>query len=324
MFESIKKMKEQLLWNPEVVGIGVNGLGSRKVIICGMGGSNVASGFLEMLRPDLEIVAHRSYGLPQNAKKEDLIIISSYSGNTEEALDSFEKAVGGGFNVVVITIGGKLLELSKEKNIPYIQMPNIKIEPRMALGYSLLAMLKTMGDEKNLKKAREFGENFNPEKFEKEGKSFAKKLNGKIPIIYTSWNNKAIAYAWKLKFTEIAKVPAFFNVFPELNHHEMVGFLTSGAAPEGVCGSAISSYFIFLKDSNDHPRIQKRMYETQKMLEEKGFNVVVFDLDSESFEKIFNSLVVADWTSYNLAQNSGFYPEDSSVIEEFKKKMSSV
>ncbi|MEK7502872.1 MAG: bifunctional phosphoglucose/phosphomannose isomerase [Patescibacteria group bacterium] len=321
MFESIRKVKEQFLWEPELRGDRGQGLGARKIIVCGMGGSNVASGFLEMLRPDLEIVAHRSYGLPANAKKGDLIIISSYSGNTEEALDSFEKAVNGGFNAVAITTGGKLLELAKEKNISYFQIPETGIQPRMALGFSLLAMLKAVGDEENLKKAREFGEKFSPDKSEKEGIGLAEKLAGKIPVIYSSWNNKAIAYAWKVKLSETGKVPAFSNVFSELNHSEMIGFLAQGAAPEGVCGGAINPHFIFLKDSQDHSRIQKRMEITEAMFKEKRFAVDAFNLAGESFEKIFNSLALADWVSYNLAKNSGFDPEDSSIIEEFKEKI---
>lgn len=321
MFESIRSVKKQFDWIPELMAYGVRPTAFKRVIVCGMGGSNVASGFLEMLRPDLEVVAHRSYGLPANTTKDDLIIISSYSGNTEEALDSFEKAISGGFRALAVSKGGELLKRAKKEGIPFVEIPEIGIEPRMALGFSLLAMLKAVGDEENLKKAKIFGEKFNPEKFEGKGKALAEKLRGKIPVIYTSWNNKAIAYAWKLKFTETAKVPAFFNVFPELNHHEMVGFLTQGATPEGVCGGAMNPYFIFLKDSSDHVRIQNRMEITGKMLEEKGFKIEVFDLDAKLFEKIFNSLAIADWASYHLAKNSNFDPEDSSVIEEFKKKM---
>lgn len=322
MFESIRKVKEQFLWNPELA-LSVKRKTFSRVIVCGMGGSNMASGFLEMLRPDLEIVAHRSYGLPENTSKEDLIITSSYSGNTEETLDSFEKAVDGGFNVVALTVGGKLLDLVKEKNVPHIQIPQNKVEPRMALGFSLLAILRVIGDEKGLKTAKEFGEKFDPEKFEKEGIELAEKLKCKIPVIYTSWNNKAIAYTWKVKLNETAKIPAFFNVFPELNHNEMVGFLSQGATSESVCGGAISPHFIFLRDLEDHPRIQKRIDITKKILEDKGFGVTSFDLESEMFQKIFNSLVIVDWASFYLAQNSSFDPEDSSIIEEFKNKMSS-
>lgn len=318
MFESISKVKEQFLWEPEITGAslpaqtGDKGIGSRRVIVCGMGGSNLASGFLEMLRPDLEVVAHRSYGLPENAKKDDLIIISSYSGNTEEALDSFEKAVDGGFGVVAVATGGKLLELAKEKNVPCVQIPQTEIEPRMALGYSLLAMLKAIGDEENIKKLQAFGKSFEPEKFEKGGRGLAEKLAGKTPIIYSSWVNKAIAYAWKVKISETGKIPSFFNVFPETNHSEMIGFLSQN----------IPNYsFIFLKDASDHLRIQKRMEITESMLKEKGFNVDVLNLEKDVFGKIFNSLVLVDWASYHLAQNSGFDPDDSSTIEEFKKKI---
>lgn len=316
MFDSINKIKEQFLWEPEIQGEPFDfaqGKQPPKVVVCGMGGSNLGSGFLEMLMPDLEVVTHRSYGLPANAKKDDLIIISSYSGNTEEALDSFEKAMGGGFRALAISMGGELLKRAKKDGIPFIEIPEIGIEPRMALGFSLLAMLKTVGDEENLKKAREFGENFNPEEFEEEGRVLAEKLAGKMPIIYSSWANKAIAYAWKVKLCETAKIPAFFNVFPELNHSEMIGFLSQ---------NTLNYSFIFLNDLQDHPRIQKRMEITRSMFEEKGYSCHLHALaDSHHIAKIFNSLVLADWVSCYMAKNSGFDPEDISIIEEFKKKM---
>ena len=328
MFESIAKTKEQFEWVPEIMGEPHFAKASRgaRVISCGMGGSNIASGFLEMLSPDLDILSHRSYGLPSMVSKNDLIIISSYSGNTEEALDSFEKAVSGGFRALAISTGGELLKRAKNRGVAFIEIPDTGTEPRMALGYSLLAMLKAVGDEENIKKAREFGEKFNPDSFEKEGTSLAEKLRGKVPVVYSSWANKAIAYAWKIKFNETAKIPAFFNVFPELNHNEMVGFEKEKPSSD--------NFFIFLKDSQDHPRIQKRMEVTKTMLEEKGFGVEVLPLSStpgfssskpgvfpSGFEKIFNSLALADWTSYHMAKNSGFDPEDSSVIENFKNKM---
>jgi len=326
MFESIKKVKEQFLWDPEIMGKPLDfaqGKWVKRVIICGVGGSNLASGFLEMVRPDLEILTHRSYGLPVTVSKNDLIIISSYSGNTEEALDSFEKAVSGRFNVVAITMGGKLLELVKEKNIPYIQIPQTGIEPRMALGYSLIAMLKAVNDEENLIKVQEFGKNFNPENFEKEGRGFAEKLAGKTPIIYSSWNNKAIAYAWKIKFNETAKIPAFFNVFPELNHNEMVGFVA--ANKESKLGfekekPSLNSFFIFLKDPEDHPRIQKRMGMTAELYKNRSLPVEVLKLEGKNqLIKIFSSVLIADWTSYYIAQEYGVEAEQVPMVEEFKK-----
>ena len=71
----VKKVKEQFLWNPEITGKPFDfaqGKQPPRVVVCGMGGSNVASGFLEILRPDLEVIVHRNYGLPTIASKNDL------------------------------------------------------------------------------------------------------------------------------------------------------------------------------------------------------------------------------------------------------------
>jgi glucose/mannose-6-phosphate isomerase len=322
MRESILNMKKQLAWALEIQGphFAKASRGAR-VISCGMGGSNIASGFLEMLRPDLDVVAHRTYGLPTTTNKNDLVIISSYSGNTEEALDAFEVAIEKKFNVVAITTGGELLKRAHAKNILYIQIPQINIQPRMALGYSLLAMLKAVGDKENIKKIHDFSKDFDPKQYEEQGEMLAQKLARKIPIIYTSWKNKALAYAWKIKFNETAKVPAFFNTFPELNHNEMVGW-SEGATPEGVCGGAMNPHFIFLKDDADHERVYKRMTLTEQLLKEKGFLVEIVKTESD-IAGIFNSLVLADWVAYCLAQNLDIDPEAVPMVEDFKSKMAS-
>ncbi len=323
MFESIKKVKEQLLWNPEISGPAIR-LDFKKIIVCGMGGSNIAGGFLGILRPDLEIVSHRTYGLPaqaglpENASKDDLIIISSYSGNTEEALDSFEKAIAGGFKTIAISTGGELLKRALETGAAFIKIPDTGIEPRMALGFSFLAVLKAIGDEKNLENAGEFGKIFDPEKFEEEGRGIAEKLENKVPIIYSSWNNKAIAYAWKIKLNETAKTPSFFNVFPEINHNEMVGFEKSGS----MKSLSDNFYFVFIKSGQDHAKIQKRMEITKNIFEEKNYPCYSHELSGlNRIAEIFNSLAVADWTSYYLAKYYGVDPENISLVEEFKKKM---
>jgi glucose/mannose-6-phosphate isomerase len=94
--------------------------------------------------------------------KNKLIILSSYSGNTEESIDAFKKAKEQSLDMAVISTGGELLKLAVENNVPYIELPNTGIQPRSALGFSIKAFLKFIGEDTELKNISELGETLNP------------------------------------------------------------------------------------------------------------------------------------------------------------------
>ena len=171
--------------------------------------------------------------LPKISRDETLIL-SSYSGNTEEVISAFEKGIEHNLSIVIISTGGKLIELAKKHSISYIQMPDTNIQPRNAIGYSLKALLKVIGDEKTLEELSKLSESLNPSEYEEEGKELAEKLKSKVPVIYSSTRNMPIAYNWKIKFNETGKIPAFYNVFPELNHNEMAAYGGSGKKQDTI------------------------------------------------------------------------------------------
>ena len=314
IYESIQKFNEQFGYRPEVVN-GENFKPKNKFIGAGMGGSNIASDFLWVYRPELEIISHRSYGLPSvNDLNSYTIIASSYSGGTEEAISAFEEALKKGLSLAVITTGGKLLELAKEHAIPHIQMPDFGIQPRVAVGLSFMAMLKIIGDDDGLKISSELQGGLTPTDYEAVGKSLSEKTKGKIPVIYSSNTNGPLAHDWKISFNENGKIPAFYNIFPELNHNEMISF-------SDIKGLADKFCFIFLRDSTDLPQIQKRMDITAGLFADKGLPVENVTLENKNgpVHKIFSSVILASWTSYYVAQNYGLDPENVDMIEEFKK-----
>ena len=150
MSESIKNFPKQFEFEP-VIENRERFLPAKKFIVAGMGGSNLASGLIRVGIPKIEIVIHRDYGLPDwpdPSFKDTLVIASSYSGNTEETIDAFHTALSKKVNVAVVTAGGELLQLAKKNNLPYVQIPDTGIEPRSALGFSIKAMLKLIGEEK--------------------------------------------------------------------------------------------------------------------------------------------------------------------------------
>lgn len=312
--ETIKSLQKQFQYNPEIINAEKLGKYERYIFV-GMGGSALAPDLLRVTNPELDILIYRDYGLPDLPDKilqNSLIILNSYSGNTEEVLDAFKLALSKNLSVAVVSMGGKLLELARQNAIPYVEMPDWGLEPRMALGLNLKALLKVLGQDETL----DIISKIKIKDSEREGRELAEKLRGFVPIIYSSRKNGPIAYAWKVKINETAKKPAFSNVFPELNHNEMAGF-----HPNEVSRLLSQNFhFIFLKDELDNPRILKRMAVTAKLLKSHKLNVETIKLAEENIlVKIFSSLQLADWTSYYIAKEYGIDPTDLSIIEEFKK-----
>jgi glucose/mannose-6-phosphate isomerase len=320
MYEIIKNFNKQFEYEPQVEGdLSLEGV--KNFIAVGMGGSHLAADILNSYDPSFDILVHKNYGLPnlpEETLKQSLIIFNSYYGNTEEVIDSFNLALKRKLKMVSITYDGKLLELSKEYNVPFVKLPGPKIQPRLALGFHTKALLKILNREKELKEINELVYLLKPEEFEGQGRELAQKIKNKIPIIYASEKNQAIAYIWKIKFNETSKIPAFYNVFPELNHNEMTGFDVKETTKN------LSQNFIFLIffDEEDHPKIQKRITILKNLYEERNLKLEILKLEGQNkFHKIFSSLVLADWTSFLLAKEYKVEPEEVPMVEEFKKLM---
>ena len=333
MYEAIKNFNKQFLYEPEIKNQ-EKLIKKSSFVVVGMGGSALAPLLLKTWKPEFDITIHRDYGLPETPEKlkNKLVILSSYSGNTEEVIDAFLKAKENNLNMAVITVGGKLLSLAKENNVPYIELPNMNIQPRMALGLSIKAFLKLLGEENESKNISELAVSLNPTDFEEDGKALAQKLKNYIPVIYASNNNSSIVYNWKIKLNETGKIPAFYNVLPELNHNEMTGFDITDSTRE--LGDKF--YFFIIKDSEDNPKILKRMEVLEKLYTDRGLKVEIIELPARNafsiadaggneenvWLKIFSSLLLADWTAYYTALEYGSDPNQVPMVEEFKKLIS--
>lgn len=144
----------------------------------------------------------------------------------------------------------------------------------------------------------------------------AGEIKDRMPVIYSSRKNLALAYNWKIKFNETGKLPAFFNVIPEMNHNEMTGF--DFVEKTKYLSEKFAAIFLF--DTSDIPQIQKRMAVSQKLYEDRKIkSLKVFVSGSSCAEKTFKSLILADWVAYYTAVSNGADPEKVPMVEEFKR-----
>lgn len=322
MEEAIKNFPKQFTYEPIIEnGILLSGFVSFAVVA--MGGSALAAEILKTGRSEIDLVIHKDYGLPLINSREPvnrLIILISYSGNTEEVISAFHEALDKKLLFVVIAAGGQLIELAKQNSIPFVRIPDVGIQPRMAVGFLLKALMKVIGDIAGLEEIKKLELILDVGSCDADGKALADNLRDEVPIIYASRRNESIARNWKIKFNETGKIPAFYNIFPELNHNEMTGF---DVIPSTRALSA-PFHFIFLKDSSDGERILKRMDVCERLYKDRGLSTsVVQVVGADRWSGIFSSLLKADWTAYYLARHYGADPEQVPMVEEFKKLITS-
>ena len=302
-----------------------------KIIVCGLGGSAIGGDLLRSVlwyEIKIPILVNRNYSLPSSADSNTLAIFSSYSGNTEETLTAYEEAKIRGCRIICISSGGKLSLLAENDNNYLIKIPK-GYQPRCAIAYSffplliLLSKLGLIGDKtdiirKIINRVRNRSEIYTSQDENINSPlKMAGHILGKIPIIYSSCDVLDIVnLRWKDQFNENAKMLAFGNVFPELNHNEIVGWQEN---PETLKKLAIIS----MKDIDDLPPIQKRMKITMEMISPlAGLFIEVDGEGSTKLERIFDLIYLGDWVSYYLAVLNKIDPTPVEKINYLKNKMS--
>lgn len=313
--KTVKRFAEQFAYEPEIKNEDKL-VRKDRIIIAGMGGSRLVGDILRMWKQEKEIIVHSDYNLPAISGERlnnSLIIANSYSGNTEETVDAALKAIASGLNLAVVATGGKLINIAKENNLPYVQVPADRLPARSDLGHDLMAILKIIGDADGFAEASLL-RTLDSEGQGEEGESLAQSLENKIPVIYTSERNMELGYIWKVIMNETSKIPAFCNRFPELDHNEIAGFENKELSKK--------FHFLFLRDIDDDRtgRIGVRMEKLNELYSKKDLSVTKLELKGEShLKKIFSSIILAHWTAYHLAKYYKVDPEKTETIEEFKK-----
>ena len=197
-----------------------------RVIIMGMGGSAIAGLIMKDISPHLEIIVERNYFPNAIIDENTLLIICSYSGNTEESLSYYNHASNLTKNIFGITSGGKLLKLLKNDNHDYCIVPE-GYPPRSILGYTLTVLIKLLDEDEllellNIELLQDYSNKFSLE--DSEIFSLAKKIHSTFPVIVTEEDLSSIGYRLKCQLNENSKMLSYNVTLPEMNHNEVVGW----------------------------------------------------------------------------------------------------
>ena len=319
MLEKILKFPQQLSHALELAKsrkVSLNNEIIQNICICGMGGSAIGGDLVRSCFNDyidIPFSVNRYYRVPNFINENSLVIVCSYSGNTEETLAAYEDAHQRKAQIVCVTSGGLLSDKAALNNHPVFSVPS-GYPPRSALGYLLVPILyclfstgKISDPEQGILETIEVLENlaaeYDPDENDNLPKQISRSLKGKIPLIYASVASfEPVTWRWKGQLSENSKVLAFGNVFPELNHNEIMGW---GPLDE------INKKFqvIYLTDRGDDFQAGRRMELTRKIVEKHTVDSII-EIKSQGeslLTRLFSLIFLGYMVSLYLAVENQVY-----------------
>ncbi len=306
----------------------------KNVVIVGMGGSAYAarivkSLFLTKLTKPVELVT--GYDLPSYVNSDSLVFLSSFSGTTEETLNSGNQAKEKGAKIAGITSGGKLAEFFKENNYPsYIFKPihNPSNQPRIGQGYMVvgsLILLRSLG-------IIEFTDNETQQAIEhikQAGRKLsqtvplsnnpAKRISydffGRYPVLFSGDIFEGALHGIRNPFNETSKQFAAYFSIPELNHHLMEGFSFPKDNQEKL-------YVVVFESDLYAPKIKKRVEITKDVLGQNGIHFTSYKLQGPS--ELAQMLELLQWggfVTFYLGMLNAIDPGKIPWVDYFKREL---
>jgi glucose/mannose-6-phosphate isomerase len=294
------------------------------VLICGLGGSGIGGSIVTELvvgNANVPVNVTKGYFIPAYVNENTLVIISSYSGNTEETVNCMELAIAKKAKLVSVTSGGKVADISKANNIDCITIPG-GMPPRACLGYSLTQLFFVLGFHKitsnnfiaNLEAAVNLLDT-EESNIIAEATSIANKLLNKIPVIYATTYNEGIAIRFRQQLNENSKVLCWHQIIPEMNHNELVGWTQKNDN---------LSVLLFL-DRDEYSRNLTRVDINKEVIKKYTPHITeVFSKGNSVIEKAFYFVHLGDWVSVILGELRGADLMEINVINHLKSKLSEV
>tara|TARA_B110000003_G_scaffold111663_1_gene114329 strand:+ start:273 stop:1232 length:960 start_codon:yes stop_codon:yes gene_type:complete len=265
-----------------------------RIVIVGMGGSAMAGLIMKDVSPHLEIIVERNYFPNAVIDENTFLIISSYSGNTEETLSYYSHASTFTKNIFGLTNGGKLLKLLKKDKHDYHILPD-GYPPRSIVGYTLTVLIKLLEEDDilellNIDLLQDYANKFslkNNEIF-----NLAKKIHSTFPVIISEEDLFSLGYRLKCQLNENSKMLSYNVTLPEMNHNDIVGWENK---------LIDKSLFSLIWVDITWPANIKRMNVTNKVLKHKTSSNIHIQIPADlrnDLSGLFYLINYLDWLSY--------------------------
>jgi glucose/mannose-6-phosphate isomerase len=298
------------------------------LLVCGMGGSAIGGDLARACvgdRARRPIRVTRDFAPDPGVGEETLVLLASYSGDTEETLACYDTARSGGARLVALTTGGALADRARDDGVPVIGMP-AGLQPRAAVAYMTVGALQCAAlcgaaprlDPEIEAAGRllaglvaEWGPDGAPDAPPKE---LAVRLEGSLPVIYGAASTAAVARRWKTQINENAKAPAFFSDLPEAGHNDICAL--------EAAGRLVRLEAVFLHDRAHDDRVARRLELMAELASEAGLGVWGAVAREETLvERVMALVLCGDLMSIYLAALRGVDPTPVTAIEDFKRSV---
>lgn len=300
----------------------------RNLFVCGMGGSAIGGDLLRewlSITSDFPCTVVRSYSVPASVTKDSLVIVASYSGETEETISMFESARKRGAKIVIATSGGTLARTADAEGLPYVKLPS-GLVPRASLGFMLGAMVGIveragiMASEREMEEtmavlSRTARENaVSVRTADNPAKKMAHGIIDKVPVVVGYGLSVPVARRWANQFNENSKCLAFSSELPELDHNEIVGWALDPRSMGFVA--------LFLDHRRRDRTMERRLAATKDMISKRAQVITVEALGQSPLAQIMSLVLFGDYVSAYLGILRGFDPSSTEPIDELKSVLS--
>ena len=292
------------------------------IVFAGMGGSgsigDIFSAILSQTKLHVTIV--KGYALPKTVDKNSLVVITSVSGNTAEALSILDQAKSSDCNLIAVSSGGKIEQICNENKIEYRKIKKYN-SPRASLVSFIFSMLKILKfiipikEEdiiESLENLKQLQNKISSNNLTDSNKalSLAKEISG-IPLIYYPWGLQAAGIRFKNSLQENAKMHAMVEDVVEASHNGIVAWENESQV-----------FPILLQGDNDNIKTKERwkvlkIYFNNNKIEYKE----IFSIKGSILAKLMHLIYLLDYTSIYKAVISKIDPTPVKSIDFIKSRL---
>ncbi len=293
----------------------------QNIIITGLGGSGIGGTILSELIQDecpVPILVNKDYFLPDFTSSNSLVIVCSYSGNTEETISAMNQAISKKAQIVCVTSGGAIQQMAKENNFNCIIIPGGQ-PPRSCIGFALVQLIKIVQQLGFVKTDLLNQINLSIKLLDTEKDSIkstattiAQRLHNKIAVLYSLGTCEGTVVRFRQQINENSKMLCWHHTLPEMNHNELVGWVEKNN----------SLAVVTFRTSFDFERTVKRYEICKPLFEEYSSSVTdIFAKGNSKLEQFMYLINIGDWISCYLADLKEVDPVEVNIITKLKNEL---
>ncbi len=299
--EALKKFSYQIQYAIDhYTNHGLKANQFNNIVIGGLGGSGIGGRIVKSLfahEMPIPVETIADYTLPAYVNEKSLVILASYSGNTEETLTMYDKVKKRGSKMLTLSTGGKLKELALADGQYFLQV-EAGFQPRMALGFSLTLLIKIFAEliERDIQaELKHLVETFaTSASFEQSAQDIFEAIKSKTKskfVVLTDGPMESVGIRFAQQVQENAKHECFQHVLPEMNHNVI----------ESYYGTLDTVFFLI--DSLQNDRVSSRFEFIGNLLSVENHKVVNLTMDNFSIQSVYEMIYLLDWVSIYVADH---------------------